>query len=257
MKYILRFVSIFIIVFITTSCTNILNISQENINVINKEDIEIKRIERSIYGDSGKLITKVYYEQLVTLKDTKVARIINDFFEEEENTIYNNQLKNNNSISIKNVIYNDYSNFLESVFKFNESLGEDTLSETPFRYSVDTESVLCDNNYLSILQKFACVNIGPRSIYMFGITFDINTGEILTVDRIVDTDADRFRDVIIDFVNNTDILSPEYKREEAYIFYKKNAEHNYKANSEEDMCVEKKKDVYELGYLTLDLDVSY
>ena len=41
MKYILRFVSIFIIVFITTSCTNILNISQENINVINKEDIEI------------------------------------------------------------------------------------------------------------------------------------------------------------------------------------------------------------------------
>ena len=138
MKYILRFVSIFIIVFITTSCTNILNISQENINVINKEDIEIKRIERSIYGDSGKLITKVYYEQLVTLKDTKVARIINDFFEEEENTIYNNQLKNNNSISIKNVIYNDYSNFLESVFKFNESLGEDTLSETPFRYSVDT-----------------------------------------------------------------------------------------------------------------------
>ena len=41
MKYILRFVSIFTIVFITTSCTNILNISQENINVINKEDIEI------------------------------------------------------------------------------------------------------------------------------------------------------------------------------------------------------------------------
>ena len=41
MKYILRFVSIFIIVFITTSCTNILNISQENINVIIKEDIEI------------------------------------------------------------------------------------------------------------------------------------------------------------------------------------------------------------------------
>ena len=41
MKYILRFLSIFIIVFITTSCTNILNISQENINVINKEDIEI------------------------------------------------------------------------------------------------------------------------------------------------------------------------------------------------------------------------
>ena len=237
MKYILRLVSILIIVFIMTACSNsyVCILNQENMNVINKEDIEIKRIERSIYGYTGKFIAKVYYEQPVIQKDTKIARIINSFFEEEENTMYNNQLKNDNIISIKNVMYNNYSSFLESVFMYYQSLGEERLSDNPLRYSVDTKVILCNTKYLSIYQTLVYNAGGPVGVEIFGTTFDINTGELVTVDKIVNTDADRFRDIITDFINNTDIFSHEYRREEAYEFYKRNAEHNYKANSSEDI----------------------
>ena len=86
MKYILRLVSIFIIVFIMTACSNsyVCILNQENMNVINKEDIEIKRIERSIYGYAGKLIAKVYYEQPVIQKDSKIARIITVFLKKKK-----------------------------------------------------------------------------------------------------------------------------------------------------------------------------
>ena len=204
-------------------------------NVINKEDIEIKRIERSIYGYTGKLIAKVYYEQPVIQKDTKAARIINNFFEEEENTMYNNQLKNANIISTKNVMYNNYSSFLESVFMYYQSLGGERLSDDPLRYSVDTKVILCNTKYLSISQTLEHNAGGPVGVEIFGTTFDINTGELVTVDKIVNTDADRFREIIADFVNKTDILSPEYRIQAAHEFYKKNAEHNYKVNSSEDI----------------------
>ena len=237
MRDIRKFLSIFIIVFIITACSNssVYILNQENMNVINKEDIEIKRIERSIYGYEGKPIAKVYYEQPVIQKDTKIARIINSFFEEEENTMYNNQLKNYNIISIKNVMYNNYSSFLESVFMYYQSLGEERLSDNPLRYSVDTKVILCNTKYLSISQTLVYNAGGPVGIKIFGTTFDINTGELVTLDKIVNTDADRFRDIITDFINNTDIFSPEYRREEAYEFYKKNAEHNYRVNSDEDI----------------------
>ena len=237
MRDIRKFLSIFIIVFIITACSNssVYILNQENMNVINKEDIEIKRIERSIYGYEGKPIAKVYYEQPVIQKDTKIARIINSFFEEEENTMYNNQLKNDNIISIKNVMYNNYSSFLESVFMYYQSLGEERLSDNPLRYSVDTKVILCNTKYLSISQTLVYNAGGPVGIKIFGTTFDINTGELVTLDKIVNTDADRFRDIITDFINNTDIFSPEYRREEAYEFYKKNAEHNYRVNSDEDI----------------------
>lgn len=165
-------------------------------------DIFIEQIDHSVISDSGELIAQVYYDKPILLGEDKVAEKINCYFEEE----FHNWLEGESRFNFfrENVL----NSFYDDVEEMRKAVGEEILVQQPFVYTVDTEVMLHSDKFLSVLYLVKYQTSGPNSVYYFGSTFDMKTGEVVPIDTIVKTDANSLRDLIVEFI-----------KEKEYIFY--------------------------------------
>ncbi len=186
-------------------------------------EVSVERTSRPITNEKGEILAQVYYERPVVSGDTEVARKINEFYEREEQEWFDGYGRN--------TLYIDeyYSYFYEQVMDRCDMFGEDYVIEHPSRYTIKTRIMFLDEKLLSVLQINDIYN-GHIHPYYLGSTFDLETGELLSIDELADIDADRLKGIINDalYEDNTydelegkDYVTHYYDREIAmnYEYY--------------------------------------
>lgn len=164
----------------------------------NKEESEIniimERIDKSIIGNTGEVVAEIYYDKPVLTGNMHVVNKINSFFEEESQ----GWLGGKNRLTH----FQDgwLSRFLDITNESRKSIGDTELAKQPFLFTVDTEIVLHSDNLLSIFQIATYQTAGPGSWYYYGSTFDLETGELLPVDAIIEISANGYKDMILSFL---------------------------------------------------------
>ncbi len=186
-------------------------------------EVSVERTSRPITNEKGEILAQVYYERPVVSGDTEAARKINEFYEREEQEWFDGYGRN--------TLYIDeyYSYFYEQVMDRCDMFGEDYVIEHPSRYTIKTRIMFLDEKLLSVLQINDVYN-GHIHPYYLGSTFDLETGELLSIDELADIDADRLKGIINDalYEDNTydelegkDYVTHYYDREIAmnYEYY--------------------------------------
>lgn len=153
--------------------------------------VSIERIDYSIKSDDGDILANIYYDKPV-VKGGKFSDEINSFFEEEQV----GWLGGANRLTHYQEGW--LQGFKEEVSDAIDSYGPEVISEQPFIYTVDSTVVFYNDRYLSIRHIATVQTLGKRSWYYFGSNFDLRTGERIAIDKLVDMDAENFRNSIID-----------------------------------------------------------
>jgi hypothetical protein len=154
--------------------------------------VSIERIDRSIKSSDGRLLAAVYYDMPFVNKTSDSAKHINAFFRDECDGWFEGQNR------LTHFQEEWYSSFSENVSELIDAYGEDTVSESPFSYRVDSLLTFSDENILSVLQIATYQTAGPMNEYYFGSTFDLRTGELISLDEIVNVSADFLRGAILE-----------------------------------------------------------
>jgi len=157
----------------------------------NLDFVQIERVDHSIKNEKGNLIAITYYEKPVLTGESDVHAKISDYFKNECQAFFFGETRINFDGERK------YTNFEEKVIKSNLEL-----EEHHFYNTVDTEVAFCENDILSFVKKtyWAVGGVEPR--YEFGVTFDMHTGELITIDQFIDLDINDFRKIIGDFASD-------------------------------------------------------
>jgi hypothetical protein len=155
-------------------------------------DVSIERIDYSIKNSDGQLLASVYYDMPVVNENSDSAERINAFFRDECDGWFEGQNR------LTHFQEGWYSGFTENVSESMDAYGEDVVSEQPFSYRVDSLITFSDKNILSVLQIATYQTAGPMNQYYFGSTFDLQTGELIPFEEIVNASADFLRDAIFE-----------------------------------------------------------
>lgn len=153
--------------------------------------VSIERTDYSIKSDSGDILAYVYYDKPV-VRGGKFSDEINSFFESEQA----GWLGGSNRLTHYQEGW--LQGFKKDVSEAIDSYGAETISEQPFIYTVDSNVVFHNDKYLSIRHIATVQKLGKRSWYYFGSNFDLETGELISMDKLVDMDAEDFRNSIVD-----------------------------------------------------------
>lgn len=209
-----------------------------NINVIYSKDgdvqVSFERIDHSIKSNTGDVLAYIYYDKPV-VKGGEFSDEINRFFEEEQA----GWLGGSNRLTHYQEGW--LQNFKEDVSEAVNSYGSEVISEQPFIYTVESDVVFQNDKYLSIRQIATVQKQGKRSWYYFGSNFDLETGKLIPIDRIVDINAEDFRNSLVDVLANR-IL---------------NYNHNISAQMIEEVYGAKGKDNYIIDYDGENIDLRY
>jgi len=154
-------------------------------------EVSVERTSKPITNEEGEILARVYYERPVVSGNTEAARKINDFYEREEQEWFDGYGRN--TFYIKGY----YSYFYNQFKSKCERYGEDDVVEHPSRYTIKTRIMLLDEKLLSVLQINDVCN-EPTHFYYLGSTFDLETGELLSIDELADIDASRLKMIIND-----------------------------------------------------------
>jgi hypothetical protein len=209
-------IAIFFIFIFMAACT-----STELDEKGKKFNVSIERIDQSIRNDSGQIIANIYYDKPILSGDSEAIKSINSFFVKESES----WLGGSNRLTH---FQEDWlEGFLEDVNELREMMGDEVIAEQPFLYTIDTRITLLDEETLSIMQIATVQTAGPRSWYYYGSTFDLKTGELLPLNKLIKTNADSLRDIIVKFIEEKAILSSPETLEEFKRIYGKNNNHSY------------------------------
>lgn len=194
--------------------------SESNL-VVEQAQVQIERIDYSIKSDSDETLAYIYYDKPV-IKGLEFSHEINAFFENEKDGWFNGA---NRLTHFQNGWLQDFKN---EFFEARDSFGDDSISKQPFLYTVDSDVVLLNEEYLSIRHIVTVQTAGKRSWYYFGSTFDLQTGELVPIDKLVDINASAFRSDIVSFLSKEALeLDQNLTLQEIREVYGKNDQGNY------------------------------
>ena len=187
------FLLLVILLFLLVGCNYVAKDTQEVSENIN---IQIERIDYSIKSDSGKILAYIYYDKPI-VKNIKFSDKINSFYEKEMEGWFNgsNRLTHNQEGNLEK-----FKDTL-SEHRENEYFGDDIIAKQPFLYTVNSDVMMMDKNHLSIRQITTVQTAGKRMYYYFGSTFDLQTGELVSLDKLIDINANEFRNTLADFLS--------------------------------------------------------
>jgi hypothetical protein len=158
--------------------------------------LSLERISENITDAQGNILARMYFDKPIlsreefdlrekTVDDIAVSRI-NAYFEEELRGFFYG------SAQSKHFARGHYDDFFDSVARMRESLGDKALAKSPPYCTVDSEVAYMTRDILSIKQSFDLMDGGARTLRYYGSTFDLNTGELLTLDRFVGAGREDF-----------------------------------------------------------------
>lgn len=168
---------------------------ESNVGVIGSEfeemQVSIERTDYSIKSDAGDILAYIYYDKPV-VKNGKFSDEINSYFEAEQDGWINGANR------LTHYQEGRLLGFKEDVSEAIDAYGVEVLIEQPFSYVVDSNVVFQNDKYLSIRHIATVQKLGKQSWYYFGSNFDLKTGELISIDNIVDMSADDFRNSIVE-----------------------------------------------------------
>lgn len=118
--------------------------------------------------------------------DNALTSRINAYFEEDIKGFFYG------SEQSKHFAQGWYDYFFDSVARMRESYGDEILAKSPLFCIVDSEVVYMTQDILSIKQSFDWMAGGVHNLHYYGSTFDLNTGELLTLDRFISDSKEDF-----------------------------------------------------------------
>lgn len=165
---------------------------QENVTVYESEypvPLAIERVDRSILSDEGTLAGITYYDKPVLFGETGVVDTINTYFENDCHEFFFGQNKMNfYGLRV-------YEFFQGTVYR-DLGLYGSFARQNPFYNTVETELKYSSDEFLSFVYKTYWTVGGVSTHYCFGDTFDMRTGELITLDHFISLDIAQFRDMI-------------------------------------------------------------
>lgn len=174
----------------------------------------IQKKDYSIINDEGNVIAKIYYDMPIFIGNNASYKAINRYYEEQFANWFNGDEK---------------KAFIEETEEMREAWGDETLSSYPFVYVVDTKIMLLSNEYVSVMQINRGQTAGPSGMYYFGDTFALDTGEWIPFDAILETDADTFRTMLAEFLEQQErVLSQPM--DDVISMYKSRGDHSWELN---------------------------
>lgn len=162
-------------------------------------DVSVERTSRMITNGEGEILAEVYYDRPVVSENSWAARRINQFFEQEERKWLTGEGQNT---------LHGVENYLSFYAQFNdlcELFGEDRIAKNPSRYTMSTRIMYLDNELLSILQMASVENMMHTSCYYYGRTYDLKSGELVSITELIDIDADKLGRIIKNVLPEEDI----------------------------------------------------
>jgi hypothetical protein len=192
--YVFAIVCILLLVII-----RLISMPKSNLEVVYSKDeeiqVSIERTDYSIKSDAGDILAYIYYDKPV-VKGGKFSNEINSFFEAEQA----GWLGGANRLTHYQEGW--LQDFKEDISDSIDSYGAEIISEQPFIYTVDSSVIFHNDKYLSIRHIATVQKLGKRSWYYFGSNFDLETGELISIDKLVDMNAEDFRNSIVDVLSS-------------------------------------------------------
>lgn len=155
-------------------------------------EVTVKRNDQSIKYKNGNNMATIYYEKPIVSGDSEAAKKINAYFDQEEKCWLEGEA---GRISFYEEDYLD--EFMEGYDRMMERYGEETLSDAPCIHTIDTRIKYLDDHILSIMQIATGRFESGYTLY-YGSTFDLNTGELLSITDLMDISAEDMRNIIED-----------------------------------------------------------
>jgi hypothetical protein len=156
--------------------------------------IFFERVREPVEDTQGNVLGELCYERIVLSDDTKAATAINDYFAAEARAFFDGDGKS------RRFPLGTREDFLRSVAQWRESLGDVPLSESPLYCVVNMAVTHADKDILSVRENFFWMGGGVSNLYYYGDTFDLATGELLTLDCFVDEDAADFNAMALEAI---------------------------------------------------------
>lgn len=155
-------------------------------------EVSVERVSKPIINDDGQILATVYYERPVLSGDSAVAKKINQFFEQEEQDWFEGRAS-------RLTLYNEdyFSDFKEGVDTICELYKDEETLVNWMRYAVDTWIVLLDDDLLSVVQ-ITNVYVAHCNWHYFGTTFDLETGDLVPIDSLIDITPEKMKKIIED-----------------------------------------------------------
>lgn len=122
----------------------------------------------------------IYYEKPIVSGDSEAAKKINAYFDQEEKCWLEGEA---GRISFYEEDYLD--EFMEGYGRMLERYGEEILSDAPCIHTIDTRIKYLDDHILSIMQIATGRFEAGYTLY-YGSTFDLDTGELLSITDLID-----------------------------------------------------------------------
>lgn len=193
------------------------------------------------YGSQGKVIAEMYADKLVVLplelsvrykyetfntlesNDPYLPRLtamqkINQYFDTEASAFFRG-----NPLS-EHFKSGSRDNFSEIVSRYYEAMGEEVMINDPLFCNWIVEPAYLDEKILSVHNMVDCCAGGVRTIIDCGTTFDLTTGEMLSLADFVSTDLETFKEEIIDIFSEM-LTSYGYDKESTLEGYSSIAEY--------------------------------
>jgi hypothetical protein len=162
-------------------------------NADDKQTIELKydRIEEIVRDDNGNVLAEMYFVKPILIGNQESVKIINQFFEREANYFFRN------SGELVNSKYGDYNQFMRSVDEAREYYGDSALAEHNFANTVNVKMMYQNEEIISFKEETFWFAGGINNYSYYGETFNLQSGEILTVEEFTEQDLKDFKDNVI------------------------------------------------------------
>ena len=198
----------------TSRPTNMPETPLDNNASVAERTVLIERVDRCVVGENGKVVGLAYYDKPVIQGDSAAARVINSYFETECRAFFaeGNKMTHNQPGRMES--------FLSYVEWGRDAWGDAVLEVQPFSNTVDTMVALVNENLLSVRNITYWMVGGVSRQFYYGATFDMRTGERLSIVSFIDADVgtfgDEFTNLLLDRLAATKI---EYDNEKIIQLY--------------------------------------
>lgn len=164
--------------------------------------VDMIRKDLSIKGNNDSVYCFYYYDLPYigfyeeSLVNKKAIDKINAYLEAD----YKNWLNGESRLNFYNA--NSYNYAMDQLNQVLEYQGKEIAERNPHRDTVESKVMFLNENLLSIKQYSYGVGVGPSAMATFGLTFDLKTGEVLSIDKLIDISADELKNKILDYISN-------------------------------------------------------
>lgn len=199
--------------------------------------VTIEKNDNSVVGENQKIIAEIYYEQPVVAGNFDTVSRINEYFEMEAEGWIHGEVS-------RLTLYGDrwWKLFHHQLDDMREMYGDDRLAVQPCIYTVKTELMYQNENYICFRHLVKYQTGGPSCTYCFGTTFDKSTGEIVPINEIVEIDGKTLKAMLVASYEEEGI---DKKRKDCY---ERLIEMLYGSNAQNDFIITRWDNEIELNY---------